>query len=116
MRIEENRIGNILIARVVDTRIATDSSPHLKAQIAEYINNGDRSIVLDLAGVTFVDSSGLGALVASLRAMGSDGNLVISGVRGAVASLFKLTRMDKVFRMYESPDEAVEALSNDREH
>ena len=85
--------------------------PRFKAHLAEYMTNGNRSMVLDLAAVTFIDSSGLGALVSSLKSMGTDGDLVVSGARGAVASVFKLTRMDKVFRMYENNDIAVAALS-----
>ena len=111
MRFEESKVGNVLIARVMDPRIAADIAPRLKAYLAEYINNGNRSIVLDMGAVTFIDSSGLGALVSSLKAMGNEGDLVISGARATVASMFKLTRMDKVFRMYETNDAAVAALS-----
>ena len=67
--------------------------------------------MLDLAGVTFIDSSGLGALVGSLKAMGKEGDFVLSGAKAAVAGVFRLTRMDKVFRMYETADDAVAALS-----
>jgi anti-sigma B factor antagonist len=111
MRFEESKVGKVLIAKVLDGRIAADVAPRFKAYLGEYISNGNRSIVLDLAAVTFIDSSGLGALVSSLKSMGNDGDLVISGARATVASMFKLTRMDKVFRMYESNDAAVAALS-----
>jgi anti-sigma B factor antagonist len=110
MRFEENKVGNVLIAKVLDGRIAADIAPSFKANLGEYINSGNRAIVLDLTAVTFIDSSGLGALISSLKSMG-DGDLVISGARATVASMFKLTRMDKVFRMYENTDAAVAALS-----
>ena len=111
MHFEENKVGNVLIARVLHGRIAADFTPRLKNYLGEYINNGNRSIVLDLAAVTFIDASGLGALVSILKAMGNDGDLVISGARATVAGMFKLTRMDKVFRMYDNNDAAVSALS-----
>jgi anti-sigma B factor antagonist len=111
MRFEENKVGHVLIAKVLDGRIAADIAPRFKAFLGESINKGNRSIVIDLAAVTFIDSSGLGALVASLKSMGDDGNLVVSGAGSAVTSMFKLTRMDKVFRMYETNDAAVAALS-----
>jgi anti-sigma B factor antagonist len=112
MRFEENKVGEVLVAKVLEGRIAADIAPRFKAHLAEYMSQGNRSIVLDLATVTFIDSSGLGALVSSLKSMGKEGDLVISGAHGAVASMFKLTRMDKVFRMYGSTDEAVAALSH----
>jgi len=111
MRFEENKVGNVLVARVLDARIAADVAPRFKQHLADFITGGNRSIVLDLGAVTFIDSSGLGALVSSLKTMGQQGDLVVSGARGAVASMFKLTRMDKVFRMFASNEEAVTALS-----
>jgi anti-sigma B factor antagonist len=97
---------------VLDGRIAADIAPRFKAHLAEYMTRGNRAIVLDLGAVTFIDSSGLGALVSSLKTMGKDGDLVIACAQGAVASMFKLTRMDKVFRMYPTTGEAVTALSH----
>jgi anti-sigma B factor antagonist len=111
MRFEENKSGDVLVAKVLDGRIAADVAPRFKAHLAEYVSQGNLSIVLDLGEVTFIDSSGLGALVSSLKSMGKDGDLVIAGAHGAVASMFKLTRMDKVFRMYANKDEAIAALS-----
>lgn len=111
MRFEEHKVGDILIAKVLNERIVADVAPRLKAHLSDCFAHGNRSIVLDLADVTFIDSSGLGALIASLKAKGSDGELVIAGARAAVANLFKLTRMDKVFRMYDTTDTAVAALS-----
>jgi anti-sigma B factor antagonist len=111
MRFEENKLGDVLVAKVLDGRIAADVAPRFKAHLAGYASQGNLSIVLDLGAVTFIDSSGLGALVSSLKSMGKEGDLVIAGAQGAVASMFKLTRMDKVFRMYATTDEAVAALS-----
>lgn len=115
MRFEENRTGSILAAKVMDTRVAADVAPKLKAYLAEQITGGTRCIVLDVSDVGFIDSSGLGALVASLKLIGNDGDLVIAGAKATVASMFKLTRMDKVFRMYETTEAAVAALSKERE-
>jgi anti-sigma B factor antagonist len=111
MRFEENKIGSILVAKVLDNRIAADVAQQFKAHIAGYLKDGEHSIVLDLAAVSFIDSSGLGALISSLKAIGGDGNLVISGACGTVATMFKLTRMDKVLRVFGTTEEAVAAIS-----
>ena len=111
MRFEENKLGDVLVAKVLDGRIAADVAPRFKAHLAEFMSQGNRSIVLDLSAVTFIDSSGLGALVSSLKIMGKDGDLVVSGAHGAVASMFQLTRMDRVFRMFSDSDAAVAGLS-----
>jgi anti-sigma B factor antagonist len=111
MRFEESKSGDILIARVLDARIGADVAPRFKEDMISYVKGGNRAIVLDLSEVTFIDSSGLGALISCLKVIGKEGELVLSGTRGTVASMFKLTRMDKVFRMFNGVDEAVTALS-----
>lgn len=112
MRFEENRIGDVLVARVMESRIVAEVAPRFKHQLLDYISSGNRAIVLDLQAVSFIDSSGLGALVSSLKAMGREGDLVLCGTGGTVVSMFKLTRMDKVFRMFGTTDEAIAALAS----
>ena len=113
MRFEHTIVGDVLVARVLDSRIVADVAPRFKHQLIDYVTSGNRSIVLDMQAVSFIDSSGLGALVSSLKAIGRDGDLVLCGTGGTVTSMFKLTRMDKVFRMFGTTEEAVAALSRD---
>lgn len=62
------------------------------------------SIRLDLAGVDFIDSAGLGMLVIFHNAVAkSRQQAVISGVKGQVEKLLKLSRMDTMFRISNSP-------------
>jgi anti-sigma B factor antagonist len=113
MRFEQTMVGSVLVAKVLDSRIVADVAPRFKHQLIDYISGGNRSIVLDMRAVSFIDSSGLGALVSSLKVIGQDGDLVLCGTNGTVASMFKLTRMDKVFRMFGTTEEAVAALASD---
>ena len=68
-------------------------------QMTELIEEGSQRIILDISDVEFMDSSSLGAMVSILKMVGGVGDLVVAGAHGIVADLFKLTRMDKVFRM-----------------
>lgn len=61
--------------------------------------------------VEFMDSSSLGTMVGILKMVGGKGDLMISGAQGIVADLFKLTRMDRVFRMTASVDEAGQLMA-----
>ena len=79
--------------------------------MVDWINQGNRRIVLDLSEVDFIDSSGLGAIVSSLKTLGNDGDLVICGIRETVMGLFKITRMNRVFQIFATESEAIEALS-----
>jgi anti-sigma B factor antagonist len=57
--------------------------------------------------VDFMDSSGLGAMVSVLKTLGGAGALTVCNVKGGVLSLLKLTRMDKVFTIADSRNDAV---------
>ncbi len=110
MRFEEEKVGSILIVRVKDKRIDASSSASFKEKIAEVINRGERHLVINLADVEFIDSTGLGAIVSSLKAIGQEGDLVISNLQETTMSLFRLTRMNRVFQNFPSETEAVRAM------
>ncbi|MFL6692018.1 MAG: STAS domain-containing protein [Ramlibacter sp.] len=85
----------VVVPRV--KRLDASVAPAFKAQVVDLVQAGERRLVIDLAPLDFLDSSGLGALVSILKALGSQGSMAVCGARGGVLSLFKLTRMDKVF-------------------
>jgi len=110
MQFEEKEEGGVLIVKPLDTRLDSTEATGFKEQIHSHINGGKRKIVLDMERVAFVDSSGLGAIIACRKQMGSDGELVISGASEAVVGLFQLTRMDRVFRLFPTTEEASGAI------
>lgn len=111
MKFLENSCGSVLIVKVLESRITADVAAGFKEGLTEYIKKGNKIIVLDLSEVTFIDSSGLGALIGSLKVMGGNGELLLSGAHEAVMNMFKLTHMNKVFRMFKSPEEALAAIA-----
>lgn len=111
MQFAESTVKDVLVVKVLNSRIVADGAPQFKAGLIDYVNKADRNIILDLSLVTFIDSSGLGALIGVLKAMGRERELALSGAGDAVVDMFKLTRMNKVFRMFASPEEAASALA-----
>lgn len=111
MHIEDKKLENILIVNVLDKRLDASIAYEFKDEMAAYISRGDHLIVLNVSVVDFIDSSGLGAIVSSLKTVGDKGDIVICGTNDTVMRMFKLTRMNKVFRMYETENEAIDALS-----
>jgi len=112
MEISEHCEGNVLVAKAMDQRVDARLAPELKQRLLAFVADGHPLIALDLSEVDFIDSSGLGAIVGALKQINGQGDLVIVGAKPAVMNLFRLTRMDKVFRMFGAADEAVAALSN----
>lgn len=111
MEIESRKIENILVVQPTVKRIDASVSTEFKGRMVDWINAGSRKIILDLSNVDFIDSSGLGAIVSSLKTIGNDGDLVICGIKETVMGLFRLTRMNRVFQIFPSQPEAIKALS-----
>jgi anti-sigma B factor antagonist len=76
-----------------------------RAEISELVNGGAKTILVNLKDVTFIDSSGLGALVIALKTVRSAGaRFYICSINEQVRILFELTSMDQVFEVF--PDQA----------
>jgi anti-sigma B factor antagonist len=110
MKPEQTIFGDIIVLKVTDARLDARSGADLKVAVTDLVTKGHRRIVLDLTRVSFVDSTGLGAIVSSLKVVGRQGELVVCGLAAAVTKLFTLTRMDKVFRTFATPVDAVASL------
>ncbi|HEY0706012.1 MAG TPA: STAS domain-containing protein [Polyangia bacterium] len=111
MDIVEDRIGSVVVVRVKSSRIDAAAAPAFRLALAPFVKRGLPHFVLDLSAVGFIDSTGLGALVSSLKAGTTPAGVAIAGAKDSVAALFKLTRMDKVFRLFPSDSAAASALA-----
>ncbi|UWQ91719.1 STAS domain-containing protein [Aliisedimentitalea scapharcae] len=104
-----------LTSTVTDSaRIVTVNANRIDAAIAIQFKEDMRSeteggpdrVILDLSSVNFIDSSGLGAIVAAMKQMGQGRNLDLAGLTPTVDKVFRLTRMDTVFNLFPSLDDA----------
>ncbi len=111
MNINHYKQGSFTIVRVCESRMDAATAPTFKQIMTQLHSSGVNRIVLDLSQVQFMDSSSLGALVNLLKLVGNRGDLIIAGAQGIVADLFKLTRMDRVFRMVTSVDAVLDAAT-----
>ena len=72
-----------------------------RTSVADIVDAGNTQLVLDLCEVKFLDSSGLGAIVSIRKMVGNEGGMVLCGLTGQVRSVFRLTRMDTIFDIFE---------------
>jgi anti-sigma B factor antagonist len=83
------------------------TSPSFKERLVEAIDGGCKYIVVDLEGVDFIDSSGLGVLVSGLRRVKEvDGWVRIACTRDQVLKVFRITGLDRVFPIHATVSEA----------
>lgn len=110
MQLVHEKKGSVVLVKPLEKRMDATIAADFKTQMGVLINEGQALFVLDLSEVDFVDSSGLGAIVASLKMLGGKGDLVIASAGEKVMKLFKLTRMDRVFQVFPTSDEALAQL------
>lgn len=102
---ETNIDGTILVVAQKE-RLTIDISTDFKHAMAEIVEKRGNRIVLDLSNVEFIDSSGLGALVAVKKSVHPDGSLTLCGINEQVLSLVKLTQLTKLFNIKDDYDQA----------
>ena len=84
----------------------------VRQELKELIQSGRSKLVMDLSGVRFVDSSGLSVFVVALKAAGAaGGDVVLLHLTPEVRSVVELTRLHRVFEIFDDVDAAIAKLS-----
>lgn len=92
--------GNLLVVTALEDRIDAAGAIAFKERMREVTRAPTRRVVLDLSRVNFLDSSGLGAVVAVMKLLGPERPLELAGLTPSVERVFRLTRMDSVFAIH----------------
>ena len=95
------------IVSVGASRIDAASAIQFKDAMRATTDTDATHVVLDLSRVKFVDSSGLGAIVAVMKQMGESRQLDLAGLTPDVEKVFRLTRMDSIFRIHMTVNQAI---------
>jgi len=83
------------------------TSPDLRERLLQLVEQRPERVILDLAGVGYMDSSGVGTMVEFKRHLERrDGQLVLAGLQPRVRSLLEITRLDQFFTIAANVDEA----------
>jgi anti-sigma B factor antagonist len=86
------------------------TAPQFREQLIQLVDQGQRKILVDLEGVEFLDSTGLGVLVGGLkRVRAHEGSLRLVCTQERILKIFRITGLTKVFPIHSSVDEAVNA-------
>jgi len=114
MRISSEKKDNVMILDI-QGRVVGDASLELRRSIngwlAEIPEDEKPNVILDLSKVSMMDSSGLGVLVSSYTSVQKKGGrLVLSGLGRGLQNLIAITKLTRVFDMYESLEEAVDTF------
>jgi anti-anti-sigma factor len=111
MQIESQRAGAVLVIAPTG-RIDSATSPELDRVVTAAFDGGEASLVIDMAGVDYISSLGLGVLLKSAkRAKAASGSLQLCALQAPVLHVFRISGFDRVLGIHEARSAAVGALS-----
>ena len=100
-------LGTGVVVVSLDGRLNMASAATLRQTIASLVQEGSSRFAVDLSRITFMDSSGLGALISGLKtARQAGGDLRIAAPTEQVQLVLQLTNMERVLTPYDSPETA----------
>jgi anti-sigma B factor antagonist len=107
--LEVQKVGSYSVV-MVEGEIDVYTAPKLREKLIELVSEGSYDVVVNLEGVDFLDSTGLGVLVGALkRVKAHDGSLSLVCTQDKILKIFKITGLTKVFPIHDSVDEATGA-------
>ncbi|MFA0415100.1 anti-sigma factor antagonist [Vibrio renipiscarius] len=106
MRYEISEKGNSTVLQINEERFDAKLAPEFRAQIEALMGDLSTHLVLDIGDVKFMDSSGLGAVMGVYKLL-RDKKISVANPQKSVRDLFKLTRMDRLIKTYDSVDAAL---------
>ena len=113
MTLTERKVGDVTVIDVSGKLIATDNPGRLKDKVASLIFQGEKKLVLNLGNVAYVDSSGLGEIVACHGSAIKAGAVVkIANAANRIKDLLVMTRLLTVFDAHDTEDAAIKSFSS----
>ncbi len=109
VRLDIEPIRNGLIVKVCASRVDAAAALAFRDAFRQATAGTDgQRVILDMEDVTFLDSSGLGTLVAMRKSLGQDRQLELTTLSPLVDKVMRLTAMDKVFAIHPNRDAAID--------
>jgi anti-sigma B factor antagonist len=99
--------GSTLVICALDDRIDAAGAIQFKEQMRDLTETPSARVILDMSNVHFLDSSGLGAVVAVMKLLAPERRLELAGLTPTVEKVFRLTRMDTVFTIHPGLDQGL---------
>jgi anti-sigma B factor antagonist len=111
MGFSQSRDGSGVTVVKVEGQLIVGNRQELKELVFAALEKGERRILIDFSQTGYIDSSGLGALVSiSKRVREAGGELRLSGLNEDLRSLFELTKLDTLFAIAETPQQALSSF------
>ena len=108
MSVKEKFDGDVAILGVSGNLMGGPETTAVHDKVREIVGKGNKKLVIDLAKVKWINSSGLGVLMGSMTTMkNNEGEMKLANVSDRIQSLFMITKLITIFETYDSTDKAV---------
>lgn len=108
MKLASREVGGVTVVDVIGRLTSTDGSGRLEAQIAELVKDGRTQVVLNLSRLNYMDSSGLGEMIASYTTITKAGGAIrLCETTTRIQDLLSITRLVTVFDCFDTEALAV---------
>jgi anti-sigma B factor antagonist len=112
MQIEERAVGDVVILDLKGKITLGEGDELLKDKVNSLVNQGQRKIVLNLGGVPYIDSAGLGEVVRTYTTVSRQGgSLKLLNLTKRITDLLSITKLLTVFETFDSEADAVRSFS-----
>ncbi len=113
MQLKEKIENDVAVLTFKGDLLGEPDTTKIREKIHSLVSDNVKKIVIDLGGVNYMNSSGLGTLISVLTTVrNSQGELVLANVGGKVQNLFLITQLTKVFDSYETVDRAMASFKS----
>ncbi|MBC8043094.1 MAG: STAS domain-containing protein [Rhizobacter sp.] len=107
MYLKESERNNVIILELRGDLLGGDDVSEFKTKVKSLADGGKKNLVLDLSKVTYINSSGIGMLVAGMTTVTqAGGKLKMAGLEKNIKNIFTITNLVKVFEVFDTTDAA----------
>lgn len=107
MRIRKQKHDQVLILTIIESRLDANNASQFKSEMQRLMKENARGLLINISCLEFIDSTGLGAIVKGLRVVDGHTAVAVCGAREPILTMFKLTRIDKVLKVFATEAEAL---------
>jgi anti-sigma B factor antagonist len=111
MKIKQSPQDNAMVLEVSGKIMGGPDFDKFKGEIQSLVDEGHKNVILDLSGVPWINSTGLGILITGYHSVkAAEGSMKICNVKERVLSIFYISQLENIFDVYETREEALKAV------
>lgn len=113
MHLSATELDGTLMLTPVAQRLDASTARVFQQAATEFVQQNRTVVIFNMSHIEFMDSSGLNSLIVVMKSLGDRGRVILFDIQHKVAGIFRLTRMDRVFTICDSQEEALAAATGE---